>query len=83
MSSVAGALEGDGSSKSSSGPSLSGSVNEAIGGRGVSGDESVEDTVDDEGSVTDASNRYAARSSVRSSVAAGAGREKMGRLIRL
>ncbi|KAJ8125056.1 hypothetical protein O1611_g8584 [Lasiodiplodia mahajangana] len=83
MSSVLGALEGDGSSRSSPGPSLSDFLGGGNGDGGVAGDDNVDAELGEEGSAVDASSKYAARSSVRSAVAAGAGSEKTGRLIRL
>lgn len=86
MSSDLGAPEGGGSSRSSPGPSLSGCCCWAWGeniDRGVVDDDGVDEELSEGGRTVDASSKYAANSSVRSVVAEGAGREKMGRLIRL
>ena len=49
----------------------------------MAGDDSVDEELGDEGSAAEAPSKYAAKSCVRSAVAAGAGRENTGRLIRL
>lgn len=80
---VLGSLEGEGSNKSSPGPSFSnGAMGENDEG-GEAGEDCVDTELGGDGSAVDASTRYAARSSERSAVAAGVGREKKGRLIRL
>lgn len=85
MSSAPGVLAGEGSSRSSPGPSLSGgcSVWGENSDRDVVDDDGVDEELSEEGRTVDASSKYATNSSVRSVVAAGAGREKKGRLMRL
>lgn len=85
MSSALGAPEGEGSSRSRPSPSLSGGccASGESSDRDVVDDDGVDEELGEEGRTVDASSKYAANSSVRSAVAAGVGREKTGRLMRL